>query len=118
MCSEEEVEPLKELPALRTHNCELGFLPALGGPHHLAGVVVDHHGQIAVPALVGDFVDPDPAQTVEAVRAGVDIGQIHVAVSPSTEFSMNAAPTAVSKATIPGAGPTLLSHGPPCHVLG
>src|SRR5690606_21894356 len=37
-----------------------GLLPAGRGPHQPAGVVVDHDGQVLLPALVGDLVDPDP----------------------------------------------------------
>jgi hypothetical protein len=29
--------------------------------------VVDHHGEVAVAALVADLVDPDPAQTGEPI---------------------------------------------------
>ena len=44
-----------------------GVVAARAGPHQPAGVVIDDHDQIAVPALVGDLVDPDPAQPVEAI---------------------------------------------------
>ena len=40
---------------------EGGLVPAGGGPDQPTGVVVDDHGQVAVAALVGDLIDPDPA---------------------------------------------------------
>ena len=51
-----------------------GVVAARAGPHQRAGVVVDDHDQVAVPALVGDLVDPDAAQPLEPVHGGVDIG--------------------------------------------
>jgi hypothetical protein len=53
---------------------EGGVVAAGAGPHQPAGVVIDNDDQVAVPALVGDLVDPDPAQPVEPVDASVDVG--------------------------------------------
>jgi hypothetical protein len=36
--------------------------------------MVDDHDQVVVPPLVGDLVDPDPAQPIEPIHDGVDIG--------------------------------------------
>jgi len=44
-----------------------GLVPARRGPHQPTRVVVDHHGQILVPALVGDLIGPDPSQPSEPV---------------------------------------------------
>ncbi len=45
-------------------------------PDQPAGVVVDHHGQVAVPLAVGDLVDPDPSHPLQQVpradRSGHD----------------------------------------------
>jgi hypothetical protein len=38
------------------------------GPDQVAGVVVDHHGQILVVAFVGNRVDADPAQVRQPVH--------------------------------------------------
>lgn len=43
-------------------------------PQQHAGVVVDDHGQVAVAPLVGDLVDPDPAQAREPVRRRLGVG--------------------------------------------
>ena len=40
-----------------------GVVAAGSGPHEPAAVMIDDHDQIAVPALVGDLVDPDPAES-------------------------------------------------------
>ncbi len=41
-------------------------------PDKAAGVVVDHHNQVAV-TLVGDFIDPDSPQPGEPVLDGIDV---------------------------------------------
>ena len=51
-----------------------GLLPAGCGPHQPAGIVVDHHGQVPLPALVGDLIDPDPPQVGEPVMHRLDVG--------------------------------------------
>jgi hypothetical protein len=56
---------------------ERGLAAVLADPHHPAGVVVGHDGQVAVPALVGDLVHPDPVQPVQA--AVVDVVGHHPA---------------------------------------
>jgi len=50
-----------------------GLVVAGRGPDQPAGVVVDHHRQVAVPLAVGDLVDPDAAQPLQAVdvRSGL-----------------------------------------------
>ena len=35
--------------------------------------MIDDHDQITVPALVGDLVDPDPAQALEPIDGRVDV---------------------------------------------
>ena len=45
------------------------------GPHQPAGVVVDHHRQVPVAPLVGDLVDPDPAQPLQPVAGLLGIGR-------------------------------------------
>ena len=45
------------------------------GPHQPASVVVDHHGEVPVAPLVGDLVDPDPAQPGEPVAGLLGIGR-------------------------------------------
>ena len=42
---------------------QCSFRPAGSGPDKTAGVVIDHHDQVTVPAFVGDLIDPDPTQT-------------------------------------------------------
>jgi hypothetical protein len=44
-----------------------GLVMAGRGPDQPAGVVVDHHRQVAVPLAVGDLVDADAAQPLQAV---------------------------------------------------
>jgi hypothetical protein len=44
------------------------------GPHQPAGVMIDHHGQVPMPLLVGDLVDTDPAQPVVPVGQPAAIG--------------------------------------------
>jgi transposase len=51
-----------------------GVVAARAGPHQRAGVVVHDDDQVVVAAFVGDLVDPDAAQPIEAVHDGVDIG--------------------------------------------
>jgi hypothetical protein len=48
-------------------------VPARCGPQQSARVVIDHHGQEPVPALVGDLVDADTPQPVQAVTEGLDV---------------------------------------------
>jgi hypothetical protein len=43
-------------------------------PQQHAGVVVDHHGQVLVAALVADLVDPDPAEVREPVGGRLGVG--------------------------------------------
>jgi hypothetical protein len=50
-----------------------GVVAAGTGPHQPAGVMVDDGDEIAVPALVGDLVDPNASHPVEAVNRGVDV---------------------------------------------
>ena len=45
-----------------------------GGPHQPACVMVDHHGEVYVSALVGDLVDPDAPQAAERVVCGPAVG--------------------------------------------
>ena len=45
-------------------------------PHQSAGVVIDHNHQVLVAPLVGDLVDPDPAEPGKAVTARIDIGPL------------------------------------------
>ena len=51
-----------------------GGVAARCGPHQPAAVVVDHHRQVLVVALVGDLIDADPAQTGEPVDALLGVG--------------------------------------------
>ena len=51
-----------------------GGVAARRGPHQPAAVVVDHHRQIFVVALVGDLIDADPAQTREPVDSLLGVG--------------------------------------------
>src|SRR5205807_4404602 len=50
-----------------------GVVASGTSPHQPAAVMVDNHDEIAVPPLVGDLVDPDAPQPVEAVNGGVDV---------------------------------------------
>jgi hypothetical protein len=43
-------------------------VPARCRPHQAPGVVIDHDGQVLVMLLVGDLVDPDPAQPGQQVH--------------------------------------------------
>jgi hypothetical protein len=63
-----------------THLAELieeplqrGVVSARSSPHQPARVVIDDHGQVAVPTLVGDLIDPDPAQPRQPVDPLVDV---------------------------------------------
>ena len=60
---------------------------APGRPTPEAGVVVDHHDQVAVPALVGDLIDPDPAQPIEAIDAGVESALTRVTIEPTVRHA-------------------------------
>ena len=51
-----------------------GVVAARSGPHELAAVMVNDDDQVSVAALVGDLVDPDPAQPVQSVNGRVDVG--------------------------------------------
>ena len=55
-------------PSSSKNTLQGGVVAARSGPHEPAAVMIDDHDQIAVPALVGDLVDPDPAQPVETDR--------------------------------------------------
>jgi hypothetical protein len=50
----------------RRRRLERGFGALLRDPDDVAGVVVGHDGQEPVTALVGDLVDPDAVQVVQA----------------------------------------------------
>jgi hypothetical protein len=50
-----------------------GLVMAGRGPDQPAGVVVDHHRQVAVPLAVGDLVDADAPQAGQAVHALVGL---------------------------------------------
>ena len=52
---------------------QIGVGAARAGPHQMSGVVIDHDDQVAVPALVGDLIDPDPTQPIEAIDSGFDV---------------------------------------------
>lgn len=52
---------------------EHGLGAALRGPHQPTGVMVDDHGQVLLPAPVGDLVDADPAQPAQPVMGGVEV---------------------------------------------
>ena len=60
-----------------------GLPPAGCGPHQPPGVVVDHHGQVTLPALVGDLVDPNPPQVGEPVMDGLHVGPDRVMIAPT-----------------------------------
>ncbi len=64
-----------------------GLVPAWRGPHQPAGVVVDHDRQIPVPALVGDLVDPDPAQPGEPVGTASTSAQTRVMIAPTVRHA-------------------------------
>jgi hypothetical protein len=53
---------------------ERRLVPPDGRPHQPPRIVVDDDGQVAVPLLVADLVDPDPDQTIEGVVGGTTIG--------------------------------------------
>ena len=50
-----------------------GLVPARGSPHESSRVVVDHDGEVAVAALVGDLIDSDPGQSGEPVVQRLDV---------------------------------------------
>ena len=52
---------------------KVGVGAARADPHQMAGVVIDHDDQVAVSALVGDLIDPDPSQPVDAINTRLDI---------------------------------------------
>jgi hypothetical protein len=52
---------------------EGGVVAAGAGPHQVTAVVVDDDDQVAVPALVGDLIDPDPSQALEPIDRHVDL---------------------------------------------
>jgi hypothetical protein len=51
-----------------------GVVAARSSPHQAPAVVVDDDNQVAVAPLVGDLIDPDATEAVEAVDLGVDVG--------------------------------------------
>ena len=60
-------EPIEE-------RAQRGPVAARRGPQQPARIVIDHDGDVAVAAFVGDLVDPDPGQPVQAVTDGFDVG--------------------------------------------
>ena len=50
------------------------LVPPDRGPDEATGVVVDHDGQVAVAALVGDLVDADAGEALEGVVGGPAVG--------------------------------------------
>ncbi len=44
-----------------------GGVTPWGGPHQSAAVVVDHHREVLVVALIRDLIDADPAQAAESI---------------------------------------------------
>jgi hypothetical protein len=49
-------------------------VPTWCRPDEPAGIVIDHHRQVAVPTLVRDLIDPDPAQPSQPIEVGIDVG--------------------------------------------
>jgi len=49
------------------------LVPPGCSPDQPPTVVIDDHGQVAMPLLVADLIDPDPAQTREPVHRRVDV---------------------------------------------
>jgi len=50
------------------------LVPPDGSPYQPPGVVVDDDGQVAVPLLVADLVDPDPDQATERIVGRPSVG--------------------------------------------
>lgn len=48
-----------------------GLVATWRGPQQRAGVVIDHHDQVLVTALVRDLIDPDSPDVREPVMAAV-----------------------------------------------
>ena len=51
-----------------------GLVAALLGPHHPAGVVIDHNHEVLMALLVRLVVDPDPAQALQPVHPVPGLG--------------------------------------------
>jgi hypothetical protein len=67
----DQAELGRALGAERVEEAVQGGLVMAGrGPDQPAGVVVDHHRQVAVALAVGDLVDADAAQPFQAVDVG------------------------------------------------
>lgn len=64
-----------------------GLIASRRGPDQLAGIVVDHDGQVPVPALVADLVDADPAQPGEPVHPGHRILRDRVTIAPTVRHA-------------------------------
>jgi len=59
-----------ELVEEPTQRCPV---PARGSPQQPTRIMVDHDGQVAVVSLIGDLVDADAGQPVQAVAEGFDV---------------------------------------------
>jgi hypothetical protein len=49
--------------------------------------VIDDHGQIAVAALVGDLVDPDPAQPRQGIHLRSASSPTRVTIAPTVRHT-------------------------------
>src|SRR5438445_11353605 len=51
-----------------------GLIPAGGCPDEPAGVVVDHHHQVAVALAMRDLVDADAGEALQGIAAAAGLG--------------------------------------------
>ena len=49
--------------------------------------MVDHHGEVAVPPLVGDLIDPDPPQPGQPVDRASMSAETRVMIAPTVRHA-------------------------------
>ncbi len=79
--------PARSGPSSSKNTLQRGVVAARSRPHQPAAVMVDDHDQIAVAALVGDLVDPDPAQPVNRSTVASTSALTRVTIDPTVRHA-------------------------------
>lgn len=85
-----------------------GTVTTRSSPHQPAAVVINHHSQVLVVALVGDLINPDPAQPREQIDP-----LFRYRPTPGTRSTRQIITTRINSRTAVSSRPP--PTRPPCH---